>query len=315
MREKSLGNARYGVALAVLAMAGCPRNIDQNAQSGADQRATGAHKIKLDDDGEGHDRGIVTYPGGDRVDWKVVTVPDGAIGKLKIKLKWKPPRPGLDLALMVYDAKYERVGRVKPDPGTKDYDKKLTIKDAAGGKYFIQVYAPRRVDAGTYRVSVDFDPDDDAMAAAQSADGGAGDESESAIPSPPTLPAIPEPGAVATTGTGGTTGTTGTPTTTTPTPPVTDPATTEPAVEPMRARIVRFQITGGGTALITVDRGKNAGVGRGWKGQILVGGSSTPLSGGEFTVMRVTSKEATGKVSVSVDQIKANRAVLLAPPS
>lgn len=307
-----LGNSRIGFALCALALAGCPRNVGQHSQSGPDQRASGAQEIELDDDGEGDDRDIVTYPGGDRVDWKVVEVPEGKIGELEIELEWDPPRPGLDVALMVYDANYDRVAQAKPDPGTKDRDKDVTVEGAKGGKYFIQVYAPRRIDAGSYRLSVDFDVDDDAMAEAAQGSGEQGGGAGHPIPSPPALPAIPEPGAetgTETATTGGTeTGTTETGTESTET-------TTEVAtVEPIRARIVRYQIRGG-SALITVDRGKNAGVDRGWKGQILIGSSATPLNGGDFTVMRVTSKEATGKVNVSVDQIKANRAVLLAPPS
>jgi len=61
-----------GVAFA---FAACSPMIAQDAHSGADAKAKGAQKIRLGDDGEGVAKGIVTYPGGDRVDWKVFEVP------------------------------------------------------------------------------------------------------------------------------------------------------------------------------------------------------------------------------------------------
>jgi hypothetical protein len=76
--------------------------------------------------------------------------------------------------------------------------------------------------------------------------------------------------------------------------------------------VARYVMSGGGL-VITLDKGKNAGVEAGWKGQVL-GGSGQPLRGGEFTVIKVTGSEAQGKVGLSVDQIKTSGKVRLSPP-
>ena len=68
-----------------------------------------------------------------------------------------------------------------------------------------------------------------------------------------------------------------------------------------------------GGLVITVDKGKNQGVEPGWKGSVL-NSSGKPLQGGEFQVTKVRGGEAEGKVSLSVDQIAANKKVLLSPP-
>lgn len=281
-----------------LALAGCPKNVDGDARSGKDVRHKGAKKIKLED-GEGRSRkDIVTYPGGDRVDWKVFEIPEGKSGTIKVTLRWRPPRPGLDLAFDVFDQYYHRIARAKPDADSGKRSKKVTIKDAEPGKYYVQVYAPRRTDAGTYRVQVKFKPDDEE--GDKVADAG-----PSEIPDPPTLPALPEAPPEGETAEGTT------PTTpTTPTEPV-EPV--EPAAQPVKARVSRYVLSTGGSVVITVDRGKNSGVETGWKGQIL-NSSGRPVEGGEFVVQKVTGGESMGKVSLSVDQIKANKRVLLSPP-
>ena len=282
--------------LAGLALAGCPRNVDGEAHSGKDVRHKGAKKIKIEDN-EGRSRtDIITYPGGDRVDWKVFEIPEGGGGTVKLTLRWRPPRPGLDLAFDVFDQYFHRIARAKPSTSGKR-SKKITIADAEPGKYYVQVYAPRRTDAGTYRVEVAIKPGGDAPEVAAA---------PSEIPDPPTLPALPEASeVVAENPPGGDGGT--------PTPPV-DPVEPEvPAAEPVKARVVRYVLSTGGAVAVTVDRGKNSGVETGWKGQIL-NASGRPVEGGEFVVQKVTGAEAVGKVSLSVDQIKANKRVLLSPP-
>lgn len=279
------------VAALGLALIGCAKNVAQDSDSGKDVRYRGAKKIELQD-GEGRSRkDVVTYPGGDRVDWKVFEVPKGKSGTLRIRLRWSPPRPDLDLAFDVFDEYLDRVARAKPTPGSGKRLKKVTLKDAEPGKYYVMVYAPTRGDAGTYRVNVEFKAQD-AVAQAETA------AAPSDIPDPPTLPAIPE--AVET-----------------PPEPATQPATQPtvpppPTVQPVRARVAKYEVSGGGL-VITVDKGKNAGIEAGWKGQVL-GGSGQPVRGGDFTVSKVSGSEAQGKVGLSVDQIKTNNRVLLSPP-
>jgi hypothetical protein len=335
------GALRWSVL--ALALVACAKNVAQDSDSGKDARHKGARKIALED-GEGASRvDVVTYPGGDRSDWKVFEVPKGKAGTVRVRLRFKPPRPGLDLAFDVYDQYLHRVARARPTPGSGKRLKKATIKDAEPGKYYVHVYAPERGDAGTYRVRVDFKQEAEAVAEA-SADEKAESEAASEIPDPPTLPAIPEAAGAATAGA--------------PPPGTTPPggsagaagagggaagggaaagagaagasdaggtgvaagaagtgaaASETPATgQPVNARVSRYVVSGGGL-VITVDKGKNAGVETGWKGQVL-GGSGQPVRGGEFTVVKVTGGEAQGKVGLSVDQIKSNGKVRLSPP-
>ena len=285
-----------------MASVACLRNIPQDSHSGKDSRYKGAKTIELED-GEGRDKGIVTYPGGDRVDWRVVEVPEEKKGSLRIKLKHKPPRPGLDVAFSVYDQYFTRVARAKPSKKGKRR-KSATVRNAESGKYYIQVYAPRRMDAGSYRLNLRFKERKEVAEVDISA---LADQ----IPEPPTLPAVPEPVVV---------------------DPVVakqleDEAAAKKAEEdarkaeedanapkPVTAKIVNVQAASGGSVIITLNKGKKAGVDRGWTGSILRGGrDGAPLDGGDFKVIKVTSRESVGKVKLSVDQVKANKYARLSP--
>jgi hypothetical protein len=292
-------DAPQGLALAlglILCGTGCPRNVDGSGHSGKDVRNKGAKRIKLEDN-EGQSRkDIVTYPGGDRVD--APPPPADVTGTLKVTVRWKPPRPGLDLAFDVFDQYYHRIGRAKPTPDGNKRSKRVTIKDAGSGKYYVMVYAPRRMDAATYRVQVKFAPGDSGPVAVASA---------SDVPDPPNLPALPEAvdPAIA-----GTTPPPGTGPGTQPTEAVPPPV---PVVPPQKARVVKFVVAAAGGLVITVDKGKNQGIEAGWKGQVL-NSSGRPLQGGDFVISKVRGGEAEGKVSLSVDQINANNRVQLSPP-
>jgi hypothetical protein len=312
---------------AALAIPGCAKTVNGDANSGKDVRYKGAKRINIEDN-EGRSRlDIVTYPGGDRVDWKVFDLgpptdededrkrdkdappkPPPTTGTLKIRISWKTPRPELDLAFDVYDQYFHRIARAKPAPDSGKRSKKVTIKDATAGKYYVQVYAPERGDAAQYRVTVKFQAASEMAAAAATV---------SDVPDPPILPALPEASAVAggeggTGGTDGGTGTgtgtpgTGTPGSGTPTPP--EP----PKADPVKGRVVKYTLAGSGV-VITVDRGRNAGVEPGWKGSV-IGASGKQVQGGDFVVSKVTGAECQGKVSLSVDQITAAKRVVLQPP-
>ncbi len=169
-----------GIALLVSA---CPKNVPQDSKSGEDAKPKGAKAITLDNN-EGSARGIVTYPGGDRVDWKVIDLPKDQTGQLKLKLKWTPPRPGLDLSFDVINEWNREVGSVKPNKRRRSRKTtKATTIEGAKGKYFIAVYASERGDAGKYTLTAEFAPN-----AVDTFDWLA-----VAISDPPKLPAVPEP--------------------------------------------------------------------------------------------------------------------------
>lgn len=188
IRVPTSGHARAGLAaLALLGVAllvsACPKNVPQDLKSGEDAKPKGAKAITLEN-GEGSARGIVTYPGGDRVDWKVIELPKDVSGQLKLKLKWTTPRPGLDLSFDVLNEWNREVASAKPNKRRKSRKttKQVTVENAKG-KYFIAVYASERGDAGKYTLSAEFQ-------------GNVVDTFDwLAVPisDPPKLPAVPEP--------------------------------------------------------------------------------------------------------------------------
>jgi hypothetical protein len=180
-----LGKSARGVAvgLAVALVLSCARNVPQDAATGNDGKIKGAKNIQLEN-GEGKASGIVTYPGGDRIDWKEVDVPEKAIGTLDFKLQWTPPRPGLQLAFDVFDEYNTPIVTSKGSGKRKSRSRVRTATiENAKGKYFVRIYAPGRGDAGKYKLTVDFKE-------------GAGpttvDWTKVEIPDPPKLPALPE---------------------------------------------------------------------------------------------------------------------------
>ena len=58
------------LGLAILLVLSCAHNVPQDKATGTDGRNKGAKPLTFDN-GEAKATGIVTYPGGDRVDWKL----------------------------------------------------------------------------------------------------------------------------------------------------------------------------------------------------------------------------------------------------
>ena len=137
-------------------LSSCARNIAQDRATATDGKVKGAKTMTLEN-GEARASGIVTYPGGDRVDWKVVELPEKRRGTLDVKLTWSPPRPGLQLAFDVFDEWNNQVGGSKKTSKKRAKSKTKTDSvKSAKGKYFIRVYAVGRGDAGKYRLTVEF---------------------------------------------------------------------------------------------------------------------------------------------------------------
>lgn len=299
----------HAMSFAVLAglaaaLAGCPKNVPQDSNSGKDYRAKGAKQVALDK-GEARVRDIVTYPGGDRVDWKLITLPEGVQGDLRIKLRWRPPRPGMDLAFNVYDEWFERVAQVKPSV-KPERSKKVKIRRASG-KYYVQVYAPRRMDAGRYTLSVRFKERKAVVLPTV-------EELADQISDPPVLPAVVEPKEK------------------TPEEIAAEEAEKARLAEeqrvadeqrtadedrlaelrkPVYARVRKTQKSSSGGVIITINAGQNKSVDKGWTGTLLTGNSNRPLPDGSFTVIRVTARESVARVQLSLDQVKANPRVEL----
>jgi hypothetical protein len=182
MFGKSAGAGRL-VLGAIALVTACAHNVPQDSASGADSRPKGAKPINLEN-GEGKAKGIVTYPGGDRVDWKLIELPANIRGQIDVKLQWQPPRPGLQLAFDVFDEYNTPIVQSKRTSRKRSTSRIRTATiDNAKGKYFIRVYAVGRGDAGAYKLTVDFKENTGPIAL---------DLSKVDIPEPPKLAAVPE---------------------------------------------------------------------------------------------------------------------------
>ncbi len=174
--------------VACVALAACANNVKQNKATGADGVAKGARAIELEEEERtdpkaaatfrGRAEGIVTYPGGDRVDWKVIELPAQQLGTLALRMTWTPPRPGLKLAFDLFDGKGKAV---KSEDGRTSRSREARI-DGASGKYFVRVYAPNRGDAGAYKLVAEFRTEAPKQTPA-----------EVEVPLPPPLPAVTIP--------------------------------------------------------------------------------------------------------------------------
>ncbi|CAN5685814.1 hypothetical protein BH11MYX3_BH11MYX3_34850 [soil metagenome] len=164
--------------------AACAHNVPQDSSTGNDGKVKGAKALTFEN-GEAKASGVVTYPGGDRVDWKLIEVPDKQKGTLDIKLQWTPPRPGLQLAFDVFDEWNTPILTSKKTSKKRSKGRTKTAKlDNAKGKYFVRVYAVGRGDAGKYRLTVEFK---------ETVAGVLFDPLKLEIPEPPKLAAVPEP--------------------------------------------------------------------------------------------------------------------------
>ncbi|HEU4731089.1 MAG TPA: hypothetical protein VFT22_24515, partial [Kofleriaceae bacterium] len=162
----------------------CAHNVAQDSATGNDGKEKGAKTITLEN-GEGRASGVVTYPGGDRADWKLIELPEKKKGTLNLKLSWTPPRPGLQLAFDVFDEWNQPVVQSKKTSKKRSQSRIRTASvEDAKGKYYVRVYAVGRGDAGKYRLTAEF---------AEAIAGPILDPSKLDIPDPPKLPAVPEP--------------------------------------------------------------------------------------------------------------------------
>ena len=286
---------------------GCVKNVSQKANSGKDYRQKGAKTIELDD-GEARVKDIVTYPGGDRVDWKVFEIPEGLQGDMRVKLKWRPARPGMDLSFNIYDQWNHRIARVKPKKKTRKRSKSVKLKGLKAGKYFVQIYASGRMDAGKYTLSLRFKERKPVKVPSI-------EELAGFIDDPPTLPAVlipkektpeeiaAEQEAAAKAASEAEAAAAAN---------AEAAAAAAEANKPVYSRVRKTQKSGSGV-IITIGAGRNKRVDKGWVGSLLRGSSKSPLPDGEFKVIKVTKTEAIAKVKLSLDQVKANPKVILRP--
>lgn len=164
-------------AFAVVVTLGCAHNVAYDAHTGEDGKPTGAVAVPLVAN-RARARGIVTYPGGDRIDWRTIELPAKQSGTLEFKLTWRTPRPRLQLAFDVFDQWFTKVATT---PTTKSSRVRTATVQDARGKYFVRIYAVGRGDAGRYTLDV----------ALRGNDGTEPEWTAVKVPPPPSLPDLP----------------------------------------------------------------------------------------------------------------------------
>jgi hypothetical protein len=339
---------RYAlVGLAVVGVCSCAHTVPQDAATGRDGKIKGAVPIKLDNN-EGVARGIVTYPGGDRVDWRSIELPATTSGTLELKMTYTTPRPGLRVAFDVFDQFNTPIAIQR---AVAKRSREATI-DHAKGTYFVRVYAPRRGDAGTYKLAAAFTPD--LVATGKPVE----------VAEPPKLPAVPptvedclafdahNPSCATACPDDAPTNWKGCPKELCRTPDVNNPAcqktmacvvgqadrriaacmanpkkyfqacnraAPDPAnplcdiLDPVVSRIIHID-EAGGEVTITIAAGSNQHVDKGWTVTILAGGSDKPLPGGTATITHVERTKATARVHLRREVVEANQNLRLTPP-
>lgn len=302
-----------------LVLVACANNVPQDRSTGPDGRQKGAREVALED-GAGRASGIVTYPGGDRVDWKKIVLPDGKHGDLDLKLTWRTPRPGLQVAFDVFDQWNKRI--VKKASASRHGRLRSTTIPGAKGTYWVRVFAPQRGDAGEYELEASF-------------------KEEAPLPpvtilNPPRLPAVPPPEqtcdvfnpripACAST-----------------CPDFGAPPGWKACAErdkadkereareqamkdyaellknwpkPVTAKILNVSVESDG-ARITLGVGttSQAKLDTSWTGEVLGASTGSPLAGGTVKILSVGKTQVQAKVKLKLDILNKNGDVKLSPP-
>jgi hypothetical protein len=264
-------------------------------------------------------------------------------GDVEITLSWAPPKDGEDLAMNVLDDTFHVVRRVAPTPDSGKTKKTAQLTNLQPGKYYVQVYAPGRGDAGDYEVRVHW---------SEARAPGSTLVNAEPLANPPRLPAIP--GVVA--GGGGKTGPKGSkdnpcqvgeacapgalyvnPACPTADPmPIGSPCPPQPVINPAcpdagplmpgapcppvivkkAAKIIERQLQGQ-EVQITLDKGSNQGIQKGFTGVVFKGrAGNTPLPNSEFVIFKVTENESYAKLKkVPLESLTDNvRVELTSPP-
>ncbi|HEY4177651.1 MAG TPA: hypothetical protein VGM90_12485 [Kofleriaceae bacterium] len=298
-----------GSSLALLAA--CANTVPQDRSTGPDGKLKGAVPVALEE-GEGKTHGIVTYPGGDRVDWKKIELPKDQRGRLDLEMTYSTPRPGLKVTFDVFDqwqtpVKLAALGR--------GHTKSMSI-DRARGTYFVRVYAPKRGDAGTYKLKADFQPEETQ---------GPWNPHDLNIADPPRLPEVPAPPPTscpqydASNPVCQTVCAPGSPANLKvclppePPPPPPKPVEPEKVLPPAYGRVMKQEVGPDGSTIVTLSVGADNGVTKDWKGTLQLGEKDSPLSNGKLTIIRVNKRTTTAKVELQPDVVSKNPNVVFKP--
>jgi hypothetical protein len=255
--------------------------------------------LQLDEGGEAEVDDAVNYPKRNRARWYAIDLPAGGELEVQVSVASLSDDRDVDLAFEVLNEGYELlVSADRDEDDAGDDQKTRTLKELPAGRYYIHVYAQRRLDEADFTLQVAYRP---GAAAVQESNFPAAVAFVGALPDVPAVDDSPAPR---------------------PPPPKKckgskckkrPPPEEPPAVKAMRARVAGIvKVTAGGTQ-IRIDRGSQQGIGVGWKGTVVTR-EGAAIPGGSFDVSRVTSAESFGTVKATADAVTQAKYVRLRPP-
>jgi hypothetical protein len=254
---------------------------------------TAAKEITLDERMEGEAKGSLNYAERQRARWYVVDLPyDGGLSAV---VTFDADNPEADVGVEILDSGFNL--RVE---GTNDDDegrpkKVRQVKDLYKGKVYLHVYTLGKKDSLDFKIRLQHSPIVREIPT---------HAFPHTVPNTPMLAAVP-----AVDDTPRRTG--GRP------PPPPKPVDPKPVVEDtevgsVRARVLEY-IESGDKVKLTINKGSDNGVEKGWTGYVVDSATKRRLPGSDFVVGVVKPQECEGTAKISLTQAQANRSVVLKP--
>jgi hypothetical protein len=254
--------------------------------------------LQLDEQLEAEVDDAVSYPRRQRARWYAVDLP--GFGELEVKMAVAElsDERDVDLALEVLDESYRIVAKAdREEDDAGDEQKIRTLKGLSPGRYYVHVYAPRRMDAADFTLQLTFRP----RASTRSSNFPASVAFIGALPDVPLEDDAPRAAPVVKKCKGSRCRKRE--------PKVED---AQPPPRAVRARIAGIVDSGKGVQ-IRINQGANQGIEVGWKGTV-VSREGKAIPAGSFEVSRVSPGESFGTVRASADSVTSAKYVRLRPP-
>jgi hypothetical protein len=259
--------------------------------------------LEFDQSNEAEVDDTISYPARQRARWYAVDLPSSGELEVQVSTASFAEDHTIDLAFEILDEGYQvlaQANRDEDDAG--DETKTRLIGGLKPGRYYVHIYAQRRLDEADFTLQLAFRSD------LQEADSNF-PASVAFIGALPDIPAVDD-----------------TPAGQPPRvvkkckgaackkrPPATRTTTANPGVKAIRARVAGIvKVTAGGTQ-IRIDRGSAQGVNAGWNGAVVTR-EGNAIPGGSFQVSRVTPAESFATVRASAEAVTGAKFVRLRPP-
>ena len=256
--------------------------------------------LKLDDSYETEVDDAVSYAKRQRARWYAVDLPGPGEIEVQLTLAELSEDRDVDLGLEVLDEGYRVIAKAdREEDDAGDDQKSRTVKGLAPGRYYLHVYAPRRLDASDYTLQLVYRP----RASTSPSNFPGSVAFIGALPDVPLQDDAPPPA------------------------PVVKKCKgsrckkrvarvkvedSQPPPKSVRARIAGIIESGKGVQ-IRINQGASQGIAVGWKGTV-VSRDGKPIPGGSFEISRVSPGESFGTVRANVASITSAKYVKLAPP-